>query len=607
MSEWREAIAGLLWRRLVWLTFALALVVFLALLGCFWIHDHVPRWVYWQAGLIGLLVIEGAYWLTVALAIPSALVLSVLVISRRVQGTQGRTVWGRWLLLSISLGAAIVAAEGVCAVWRDRLQDSTALFAGGLKKTSEAGTTAAPPAHLRKEVNLPLDFPESKPAGEIELVVMGESSAEGVPYNFWLSIGEMVRWQLEEAISGLHVKFRLLAFSGQTLEAQHYELRKLERRPDIVIIYSGHNEFSARFESARRPIPYVDEEVPSAQAILIERIEERSAVCALIQLAAAKCKIAMPPPRHGYRALVDAPVYTPVEYEILLADFRRRLDAIVGYTKQVGAIPILIVPAANDAGLEPSRSFLPARTPRAERAAFQREFMAARQGEERDPLGSLKRYRAIVDSQPGFAEAHYRMGKLLEQSGEYDAAYEHYVRARDLDGFPLRLPSAFQDVYRKVAARHVCILIDTQAYFHRIGRHGLLDDELFHDGMHPSLRGQIALSQAVLQALHARRAFGWAKDARVLPIDPARVVAHYHLTPLTWRRICLWGILFYDSAYPLRYDPSHRIRMKEAFANAANEIEAGVAPESVGMPNIGMPRPVPIVPDLGRPPGGRPT
>ncbi len=222
-------------------------------------------------------------------------------------------------------------------------------------------------------------------------------------------------------------------------------------------------------------------------------------------------------------------------------------------------------------------------------------------------MGSLERYRTLLVNQPGFAETHYRVGKLLEQSGQYDAAYEHYIRARDLDGFPLRLPSAFQDVYRKVAARHGCILLDAQKYFHCIGRHGLLDDELFHDGMHPSLRGQIALAQAVLQALHARCAFGWAKDARVPTIDPAHVVAHYHLTPPVWRRICLWGILFYDSSYPLRYDPSHRLRMKEVFAKAANEIEAGMAPEAVGLPNIGMPRPVPIIPDLERRFAGRPT
>ena len=58
---------------------------------------------------------------------------------------------------------------------------------------------------------------------------------------------------------------------------------------------------------------------------------------------------------------VDVPVYTSAEYERLLDDFRRRLEAIVAYAERIGALPVLIVPPANDADFEPSRSFLDAR------------------------------------------------------------------------------------------------------------------------------------------------------------------------------------------------------------------------------------------------------
>ena len=42
---------------------------------------------------------------------------------------------------------------------------------------------------------------------------------------------------------------------------------------------------------------------------------------------------------------------------------RRRLEAMVSYAERVGAVPVLIVPAANDAGYAPNRSFLAASTP----------------------------------------------------------------------------------------------------------------------------------------------------------------------------------------------------------------------------------------------------
>jgi hypothetical protein len=157
----------------------------------------------------------------------------------------------------------------------------------------------------------------------------------------------------------------------------------------------------------------------------------------------------------------------------------------------------------------------------------------------------------------------------------------------------MRCLSDFQQVYRDVASRHDCILIDSQSYFHSIGRHGLLDDELFQDAMHPSLRGQIALAQAVLQALRAREAFGWPRQGPPPVIDPAECTAHFGLDSAAWRIMCLWGIKFNGLAAPLTYDPTRRLTARLTYAVAADRIAAGQAPGSLGLPNIGLPAPVP--------------
>src|SRR5262249_25525147 len=147
--------------------------------------------------------------------------------------------------------------------------------------------------------------------------------------------------------------------------------------------------------------------------------------------------------------------------------------------------------------------------------------------------GAISRYRELLDRQPGFAETHYRLGVLLARGGAWDEAYRHFVSARDLDGLPMRCPSPFQQAYRDVAAGHRAgtVLVDGQALFHAIGPHGLLTDDLFYDAMHPSLRGHIALAQAILEALHARRAFGWPTDAPAPRVDPAECAAHFHPPP----------------------------------------------------------------------------
>ena len=71
--------------------------------------------------------------------------------------------------------------------------------------------------------------------------------------------------------------------------------------------------------------------------------------------------------------------------------------------------------------------------------------------EEQDQVASIRRFRELIEVQPRFAESHYRLARLLERAGTPDEAYLHYVAARDLDGYPMRCLTVFQDVYRDVA------------------------------------------------------------------------------------------------------------------------------------------------------------
>ena len=116
---------------------------------------------------------------------------------------------------------------------------------------------------------------------------------------------------------------------------------------------------------------------------------------------------------------MDVPVYTTTEFTTLLVDFRRRLERIVAYAEQVGALPILVLPAANDARFEPNRSYLPATTTREQREAFHRDFLAARAWKPPHPEEAIAQYRALLARQPGFAETSFRLARLLELNGAW--------------------------------------------------------------------------------------------------------------------------------------------------------------------------------------------
>ena len=577
--------------RLAWLTLGLAPVVLGSIVAFFWVQSNVPRWVYWKVGLILLIMAEIAYVLALTFAIPGTLLVGAVLIDRR-RKRQPALKIARWFLLGMSVLLALAMAE-VAGVMLKRLSHpASALPPGDLAGRDPATRIAMAPA----EIELPTRFPEPPGDRKLDVVVMGESSAQGIPYQNWLSIGQLLKWQLGEILPDRPIRVEVLALSGEDLEQQHHRLARIVRRPDLLIVYCGHNEFSARFHAMRDLRYYIDDQQPGLREVLVDRLERISPLCGLVHSASEKCRIAIPPSPESPRPLVDVPVFTASEYQALIEQFQRRLNTITSYAQSVGAIPVLIAPPANDAGFEPNRSYLPAYVPRAQRDAFAREFLAIHASESSDPRGCIDRYRVLLGTQPGFAEAHYRLARLLSAAGNWDEAYTHFVAARDDDGYPMRALSSFQQVYRDVARRRGCVLIDGQAVFHAIGPHGMLDDSLFHDAMHPSLRGYIALAQAVLQELHAAQAFGWPPSVSAPIIDPARCAAYFGVGRNTWRHLCHWGLVFYDVMAPLRYDSSMRYSEAQLHRLALEQIDAGIDPLSFCFPNLGIPEPVPPLP-----------
>ena len=387
------------------------------------------------------------------------------------------------------------------------------------------------------ERDLPERFAEPESANELTLAVLGESSAFGTPFERWFSIGKIVAWQLELAVPGRKVRVEMLARRADTLADQYRRLARLSKRPDALIVYCGHNEFLNDVPWFRTVIHYHDEEPP-----LVRRIDELagrvSPLCGLLRKTADKFRAAVMPTRDArHYSLVDSPAYTAAEYAANLSNFRRRLESIARWCQawvcwRSSSCRRRTTPAGTRTGRSCQRK------PRGRRSdEFAREFLAAGDLEDSRPAQAVARYRRLLSQQPTFAETHYRLGRLLENAGAWEEAYECYVRARDFDGLPSRCVTAFQDVYHEVAAHHDCLVVDGQALFHAIGPHGLLDDHLFQDGVHPSLRGHVALAQGVLDAIQASGALGWPKAQPSRRVDVAECAAHFGLEAADWRAI----------------------------------------------------------------------
>jgi hypothetical protein len=419
---------------------------------------------------------------------------------------------------------------------------------------------------------------------ELQITVIGGSSAKGQPYQDWLSIGPIVAWKLQPELTDRRVVADVLAREGATLEEMHQKLERIRRRPDVLILFAGHNEYQARFpwdqdgDLAFGLLPYV------LKVVMEDGLG--SPLFRMVSEASRKYRL-MAPPRMVHRGPIERPIVGRAETERLRREFGQRIDAIVSWCERVGVMPVLVIPADNESGFEPNRSVLPESISPEERRSFLDGWLAARSSES-ESATAMARYRELITSQPGFAEAHFRLGRLLERAGSFTEAGVQYRLARDLDGFPQRCPSPFQDAYRRIAAQHGCIVIDGPSELRALSPNGILDDHLFNDGHHPSLRGHIALAEAVLRELRARRAFGWSQGAAP-SIDPAECASHFGMDDKAWAGVCSKVATFYMITAHCRHDPSERLIKAALYRRAAEQIAAGTPPGDLGIPGIGLP------------------
>ncbi len=421
--------------------------------------------------------------------------------------------------------------------------------------------------------------------------MIGESSGRGVPYDPWLSVGQIVGWKLESVFPGKAIQVDTWAKGGANLAQMHNRLADLTYRPDILIVYVGHNEFQSRYPWMRDPEFYYLDEMPAPYAPgSLTRMLRHSALCRLVLETKERQRVGLRPPPRVTRRLVDRPVCTTEEAGRILADFRGRLDAIAAYCELIGTLPVFIIPASNDGGSDPNRSVLDPGTPVAERMAFARSVATARALETKDPAEAIRIDRELVVSHPEFAETHYRLARLLEQRGNWDEARRHYIEARERDGMPMRCPEVFRRSYREVSAQHSAVLlVDGPRVLEAASPHGILDDELFHDSQHPNLRGYVALSQNLLDQLRRRRALGWPERVKAPRVDAEACARHFELDASRWSTVCRREWTFYHVGAYIRYDPKFRNERAIAYLHAAEAIDAGCPPAEAGIPSIVLP------------------
>ena len=131
-------------------------------------------------------------------------------------------------------------------------------------------------------------------------------------------------------------------------------------------------------------------------------------------------------------------------------------------------------------------------------------------------------------------------------------------------------------------------LVDGVTVLRSRSSHGILDNHLFHDNVHPTLRGHIFLAEAVLSELKARAAFGWPESVPSPVLESSQVAADFNVNAAACATVCRRTAAHYDRLASLLFDPAERLAWRDRYNQAANKIEAGAPPESAGVPGLAV-------------------
>jgi tetratricopeptide (TPR) repeat protein len=261
----------------------------------------------------------------------------------------------------------------------------------------------------------------------------------------------------------------------------------VEYEPDVVLVYTGHNEFleERTYRELRNQNPLL------AKAI---------AVGAKFRTFGLLARMIHPQPASSSSQSLAPEVdtileqYGPEAYERddrlqaqVVEHFRASLQRIVSLARGAGAEVIFIQPASN------LRDFSPFRSQHnelslAEERRYERALKAARSAA--DPGAALAQFETAVGIDARYAEGLFEYARSLLEAGQSQEAREYFVGAKDEDVCPLRAPEAITNAMREVATAAGVTIVDFPALVDQRSRaefgYAIPGFESFLEHVHPN-------------------------------------------------------------------------------------------------------------------------
>lgn len=355
-------------------------------------------------------------------------------------------------------------------------------------------------------------FPVKKAPKTFRVFCLGGSASAGWPHPPEEIYTRYLQRALKEAYPQRTIE--VLNVSAHAYAAYRVRLifqEVIEFEPDLIVIYSGNNEFLEKRVYAEEPAWW--EPISSAlnRLHLVRRIKGSSLGRRLwpenTLLADERQHVAYEQWSKIEQLALELR-QNPRQYQQVKNHYTFSIQSMVETARDREVPVILVSVPVNLRQWHPNVSHQPLQGP--ELQAWERLY---RSGEglllQGDASGAARRLQEAAGLAPFHAETHFALGRALERSGAYEAALLSYSRARDLDYNPFRAPTDLNDILRHIAGRYDNVsLADAEQAFLAASAPLAPGFDLFLDYVHPTKRGNLLIAKTVYDEIVARGLLG---------------------------------------------------------------------------------------------------
>ncbi len=354
-----------------------------------------------------------------------------------------------------------------------------------------------------------ITFPQLKSIDTYRIFCLGGSAAQGWPHELKYSYPAFLKRYLKQLYPNKQIEVINVAastYASYRVKAVFDEI--IQYQPDLVLIYSGNNEFLER-------ILYPTESIPSfpwnyfATGRIIHKLItsyfsnqrfisfENYQPTFMIDIALGNTSPLKTDPRQlekveaHYQYNITQMVHKALESNISVALF---------------TVPTNLKDWIPHASVHQPGIFLQ------EWQETYRESYGAWINEDYEQ--AVEGFRSCLHIDTAYAKTYYFLGKSLLELEELDHAKRAFEKAKEWDAYPFRALDSFNQFLRTVSNTSEIPLVDIEYELTRYAKHHIPGSDVLVDHVHPRIESN---------ALIARKVIATLEHAQILPpIDSAQ-------------------------------------------------------------------------------------